>query len=285
MKWMILVNEILKKYVTLREFNNINHSLIMKNLCFIFIAMLFAGSMSAQISYLQYRHVPADQEAKFIERETKHWSKVAQSAIKKGQMKSWSLWRKVGITNNNESTPNYVFVNTFESLEAMDPEKVWSDNMDAIGDVKPEDIETGSFTTTTFDYYIQSEDQVDGDYKYALVNYAKPTDLAAFIQENKTLWKPLHQASVSNVLNGMTYWGMSSVIYPAGNLDRFSVFTVDGFNTLNDALDYLRFTETSDNSPNAAAWNDVLGETKMDELTPNGFERRIIYERVMTISE
>ena len=63
------------------------------------------------------------------------------------------------------------------------------------------------------------------------------------------------------------------------------MFTVDGFNKLSDALDYLRFTETSDNSPNAAAWNDVLDKTKMDELLPNGFERRIIYERVLTVSE
>ena len=63
--------------------------------------------------------------------------------------------------------------------------------MDAIGDVKPEDIETNSFTNTTYDYYVQSEDQIPGDFKYALVNYAKPTDLGAFIQENKELWKPL----------------------------------------------------------------------------------------------
>ena len=40
--------------------------------------MLFAGSMTAQISYLQYRHVTSDQVEKFVERETKHWSKVAE---------------------------------------------------------------------------------------------------------------------------------------------------------------------------------------------------------------
>ena len=262
---------------------NFNQSSIMKKLGFILTVILFVGSMNGQISYLQYRHVPADQDAKFLERETKQWSQVAQSAIKKGQMKSWSLWRKVGITNPSESSPNYVIVNTYESLDTMDLNKVWSDNMDALGDVKYEDIETGSFTTTTFDYFVQSEDYIAGDYKYALVNYAKPTDINAFIQENRSLWKPLHEDSIKNVLNAMTYWGMSSVIYPAGNQDRFSVFTVDGFNKLNDALDYLRFTETSDNSPNAAAWNDVLEETKMDDLLPNGFERRIIYERVLTI--
>ena len=255
----------------------------MKNLCFILIAMLFATSINGQISYLQYRHVPADQDAKFIERETKHWSKVARQAVDKGQMQSWSLWRKVGISNADKSIPNYVFVNSFESLEKLVSDKVWADNMDALGDVKLEDIETASFTTTTYDYYVQYEDFVAGEYKFALVNYAKPNDITAFIQENKTLWKPLHEASINNILNKMTYWGMTSVIYPTGNQVPFSVFTVDGFNTLNDALDYLRFTETSDNSPNAAAWNDVTDKTKMDELMPNGFERRIIYERVMTI--
>jgi len=255
----------------------------MKNLCFILIAMLFATSINGQVSYIQFRHVPADQDAKFIERETKHWSKVAQAAIKKGQMQSWSLWRKVGVSNADDVASNYVFVNSYESLDKMDADRVWEDNMDALGDVKPEEIETASFTTTTFDYYVQYEDFIPGEYKIALVNYAKPNDLAAFIQENKTLWKPLHEASINNIMNKMTYWGMSSVIYPAGNQADFSVFTVDGFNKINDALDYLRFTETSDNSPNAAAWNDVVDKTKMDELMPNGFEQRIIYERVMTV--
>jgi hypothetical protein len=255
----------------------------MKKLSLILIIMLFAGSVNAQISYLQYRHVPADQDSKFVERETKYWSQVAQSAINKGQMQSWSLWRKVGITNADELTPNYVIVNTYENIENMDPNKVWSENMGVLGDVKIEDIETDSFTTVTFDYFVQSEDQIPGDYTFALVNYAKPTDLTAFIQENRSLWKPFHQASIDNIMNNMTYWGISSVIYPTGNKDRFSVYTVDGFKSLNDALDYLRFTETSDNSPNAAAYNDITDNTKMDELVPDGFERRIIYERVMIV--
>ncbi len=257
----------------------------MKYASLLFLALVFTFSLNAQISYIQFRHVPADQEEKFVENETKHWSKVAQSAINKGQMSSWSLWHKIGINGDVNSAPNYVMVNTFENLDNMDLNKVWSDNMDALGDVKAEDVATMSFTTVTHEYYVQSEDHVGGDYKFALVNFAKPTDLTAFIQENRQLWKPLHEASINNVLNSMTYWGMSSVIYPAGNQAMFSVFTVDGFNTFKDALDYLRFTETSDNSPNAAAWNNVLDKTKMDELMPNGFERRVIYERVMAVSK
>lgn len=279
---MSSIFKVKKKSVTLREIN-FNETQIMKNLYFFLFVILIVGSMNGQISYLQYRHVPADQDAKFIERETKHWSKVAEAAIKKGQMVSWSLWRKIGVTNANKNTPNYVIVNTYENLEKMDPNKVWSDNLDVLGDVKPEDIETTSFAAITFDYYVQYEDHIPGEYKYALVNYAKPTDITAFIQENKSLWKPVHQARIDNIMNAMTYWGMSSVIYPTGNQDRFTVFTVDGFKKLNEVFDYLRFTETSDSSPNAAAMDELVGKTKMDELVPDGFERRIIYERVLTV--
>ena len=38
----------------------------MKKLGLILIVLLFTGSVNGQISYLQYRHVPADQEAKLL---------------------------------------------------------------------------------------------------------------------------------------------------------------------------------------------------------------------------
>lgn len=250
----------------------------MKKLAFV-LAFLFASTSFAQYAYLQYRHVPAEHDAKFLERETKHWSKVAAEAVKKGQMTSWSLWRKVGVLNSESTSPNYVFVNSYSSLDQLDGNP-WGDNMAALGNIKPEDIETSSFTTTTFDYYIQSEAFVAGDYKYALVNYAKPVNLGAFIEENKTLWKPFHETSIKNG-GGMTYWGMSSVIYPGGNQDRFSVFTVDGFNKLSTAMDYMRY-EAADPSV-TGPWTDIMAKTKMSEIIPDGFERRVLYERVMTV--
>lgn len=251
----------------------------MKKLVVLF-ALLFVATSFAQISYLQYRHVPAEHEDKFLERETKHWSKVAQAAIAKGQMTSWSLWRKVGVLNSSDSSPNYVFVNTYAKLDQLDAPAIWAGNMEALGDVKPADIETGSFTTTTFDYYVQLEDSVDGDYKYAIVNYAKPTDRSAFIEENKTLWKPLHEATIKKG-GGMTGWSISSVVYPGGNLDRFSVLTVDGFAKLSDAMEYLRY-ESPDPST-TSPFAEVVSKSKMGEILPNGFEYSLIYERVMTV--
>ena len=248
----------------------------MKKLFLFALVLVFTSTAFGQIAYLHYRSVPQDQEEKFVERETKYWSKVAKSAIDKGQLAGWSLWRKVGVTKAD--APNYVFVNQYASLDQLDNENIWSDNMDALGDVKPEDVETWSFTKLTFDYYVQFEDAVEGDYKYAIVNYAKPTSVGQFMQENKTLWKPFHENNIKNG-NGMTAWGMASVIYPSGNQDRFSAFTYDGFNKLSDAMKYMSYNAPSDDNPFA----DIMSKSKMNEIMPDGFNYRIIYERIMTV--
>jgi len=247
-----------------------------KNLLLLF-ALLFVCTSFSQIAYLQYRNVPAEHQDKFEERETKQWSKVARAAIDKGQMTGWTLWRKVGVTTID--APNYVFVNSYANMDQLNGNP-WGGNMEALGDVKSADIETNSFTTVTFDYYIQTEAVIEGDYKYAIVNYAKPTNRAQFIEENKTLWKPFHETNIKNG-GGMSAWGMASVIYPAGNQDRFTVFTWDGFNKLSDAMNYLSYRAPSDGSANPMA--DILSKSKMNDIMPDGFQYSIIYERVMTI--
>ncbi len=242
------------------------------------LACLIAGSaFGQQVVYLQYRAVPSDREAEFVNKETNYWAKVARAAIDQGNMAGWSLWRKVGITE--EGAPNYVFVNSYESIDKADPGKVWTaDNLQKMG-VSPNMVETNSFAPTTFDYWLQLDDAIMGDYKYAVVNYANPNDLGGFIEENKTLWKPLHQKSIDSGSIGMTSWGMMSVIMPKGNNARFSVLTWDGFNTMADAMKYLAYSS----EPLNADWQNVLSQTKMGELMPEGFEYTILYERVASM--
>ncbi|WP_224484885.1 hypothetical protein [Robertkochia aurantiaca] len=251
----------------------------MKHLLSIIAALLFCPLLFSQISYLQYRVVPADKQQEFEQKETEHWSKVAKAAVDQGNMVSWSLWRKVGVTN--QDAPNYVFVNTFESLEKMDPAKVWSEeNLSKMG-MKMEDVETNSFAPVPFDYFMQLEAMIPGEYQYALVNYAMPTDLAAFIEENKTLWQPLHKSNIESGNMGMSSWGMMSVIYPQGHQARFSVMTWDGFNSLADAMNYLRYQPAGETTQE---WQKVMDQTKMGELIPDGFVWRVLYERVMTVA-
>ena len=249
-----------------------------------FVTTIIALSLTlisfAQVSYFQYRVVPADKEAEFVKRETENWAKVAKAAIDAGKMTGWSLWRKVGITNTD--APNYVFVNSFENLDAMNADDIWGDeeNLRKIMGTDPASVETNSFTTIPFDYFMQLEAVIPGEYDYAIVNYAMPTDTGAFIEENKTLWQPFHQSNIENGGMGMSSWGMMSVIYPQGKNARFSVMTWDGFKTMKDAMNYLRYTPQGEVD---AGWEDIMNKTKMNDLLPDGFEWRILYERVKSV--
>ena len=248
---------------------------------FLFVAsIVLSFSTFAQVAYLQYRVVPQDKEDEFVEKETKYWSKVAQAAANQGHLAGWSLWKKVGVTKIE--APNYVFVNNYESLDKMDPSKVWSEaNLKAMGK-DPSEVSTSAFTTVPFDYWMQLEAFIPGEYKYALVNYAKPVSREGFIEENKNLWKPLHEKSIEEGNFGMTSWGLMSVIYPTGNQDRFSCLTWDGFNTMADVFNYMRYTSPGADGP-TEDWREVMDKTKMDKILPNGFEHRIIYELVMSV--
>lgn len=244
------------------------------------MALIFTISSYTQVAYLQYRKVPADKTAEFIEKETQYWSKVAKAAINDGKMSGWSLWRKIGVTT--EDAPNFVFVNTFENPAAMYAGNVWG-NAASIKDilgVDPASVETNSFTTVTFDYVMQLEAMIPGDYKYALVNYAMPENRGAFIEENNTLWRPFHKANIDKGNMGMSSWGMMSVIYPSGAKARFSVMTWDGFNELKDVMNYLRYQPQGEITPE---WEAIMSKTKMGEILPDGFEWSIVYELVMSV--
>ncbi|MDH3651789.1 MAG: hypothetical protein OEQ53_19045, partial [Saprospiraceae bacterium] len=62
---------------------------ILKNLT---LSLVFFGTsyacLPAQIVSIQYRHVPQDNIAEFIHRETTYWSQVAQKAVDDGKLVS-----------------------------------------------------------------------------------------------------------------------------------------------------------------------------------------------------
>ena len=249
----------------------------MKKLLLTALGVLFTLGAFAQVAYLQYRVVPNDRQGEFVEKETKYWAKVAETAIKNGKMTGWSLWRKVGITE--VGAPNYVFVNNFENFEQVDMNEVWSSANEETMGVAPGMVETGSFAPTAFDYWCQLEDMTGGDYKFAVVNYAKPADLGGFIEENKSLWKPLHQGNINKGNMGMTSWGMLSVVHPKGKQARFSALTWDGFNTMADAMNWMRYQGTMQDP----GFEKVVDKSKMGSIMPNGFEYTILYELVKRI--
>jgi len=242
--------------------------------------LCFTVTFGQAVQYVQYRQVPLDKQAEFVEKETKYWAKVAKAAIDKGLMEHWSLWRKIGVTSMDG--PNYAFVNRFASLESIDQEAIWSDENVAAMGANPADVETQSFAPTFMDYWFQIEAVVPGNSKYAIVNYAMPDNRGAFIEENKALWMPMHKKNIEAGNFGMSSWATMSVIYPRGNNARFSVATVDGFNSMKDAMNYLSYQP---NTEFGAEFEAVVAKSKMSEINPDGFNYSILYELVHSVDK
>ena len=252
----------------------------MKNMFFLLLLISLSPAINSQVSYLQYRTVHSSDEEKFLEYETKFWSQVAKNAIEKDQLMSWTLWRKVGVTESD--APNYLFVNTFKNVTDLDNlHLVWEENIKAL-DWNASTLSTSLFTKVNFDYIVQREASIGKGSKYIIINYAKPDDFIGFVEENRHLWQGIHKENIASGITGMSSWGLGTVIYPQGNQDRFTCYTWDGFEKLSDAYNYLRYHsnwEMDADSPLAKA----LEDSNMSEILPNGFEYRIIYERVMTV--
>ena len=68
-----------------------------------------------------------------------------------------------------------------------------------------------------------------------------------------------------------TSWGVRTRIHPQGNETYSSIWTRDGFKTLADAMNYLRYKE---NNPMQA----MTKASKMGKILPQGFKKSVIRE-------
>ena len=249
----------------------------MKKTILLMILSLGMQQAQAQYKFLQYRNVPEKNESEFVKRETENWSKVAKANIKSGKMLAWSLWKKVGVIGDSNTAPNYLFVNDFKSIDQFDTmESGWADPEKVLKNVKLAAIETNSLSKIVSTYITKTEAFIEGTPKFVIINYAKPTDVQAFVEENISLWKPFFEKQKDGFkLNG---WGLQTVVYPQGNETLFSVLTWDGFTKLSEALDHIQY-KTYDES----LFGPIMKQTKMNTITPNGFELSPIYELVMYV--
>ena len=246
----------------------------------ILLAFLAFGMQQAQAQYkfLQYRHVDEKSEAEFVKRETQYWSKIAKENIKSGKMQAWSLWKKVGVNGDPETAPNFLFVNDFVSLDQFDTlESGWANPEKILPNMKLAAIETNSFTKVVGTVITKTEANIEGNPKFVVINYAKPTDVQAFVEENTNLWKPffVKEQKSGFKLNG---WGLQTVVYPQGSDVYFSALTWDGFSKLSEALDHIQYRPSSQ-----SRFASIAKESKMNTITPNGFEKSPIYELVMYV--
>ncbi|MDG1761742.1 MAG: hypothetical protein P8H38_00615 [Flavobacteriaceae bacterium] len=72
--------------------------------------------------------------------------------------------------------------------------------------------------------------------------------------------------------------GCTYRIHPKGNATHSSVWTRDGFTTLTDAMNYLRYKDNN-------SYQSIAKSSKMDEIMPQGFKKIVIRETLLWVNK
>jgi hypothetical protein len=204
--------------------------------------IMFAGIQiycSGQgITVYQYRHVPADKVAEFVNRETTYWSKVAEKAIEKGNLTFWAILQKMsGYDLQNSS--NFLFVNTYNDIDAAG--EVW-DPTSAFPGVSMDKMETGSLSTVTTMAFVmdqhweQAADAQPEDFKYLTVIYHTASNPEQLIQLEKDHWAPFIKKAMDEKKTTQVGWGNAVILSPSGEDVKFNTVSYDIYPSLKEAL-------------------------------------------------
>ena len=209
---------------------------------------LFSFKMNAQddenkgISVYQYRQVQQDQMEEFIARETKYWSKVAESAIAKGNLTFWGLFEKVGGFDMPNS-PNILFINTFKDIDNANMGEIW--NPSAVWPNVPMDqMETSSMSKVNHMLFVKPEGWVkasnavpENDYKFIKMIYHNASNPGNLIALEDKHWGPFIQSAMDSGKNKQKAWGNSRILSPSGPEMKANTISVDIYSSLKEALD------------------------------------------------
>jgi hypothetical protein len=216
-----------------------SHSKIITGFLMLAFLLGIQISLLAQITSYQYRRVPEDKIAEFIKRETTYWSKVAQKAVDNKKMTFWALLEKVGGYDLPNSS-NFLFINTFPNIDSTGD--IWS-TAESIAGVKMNEMETGSLSTTTSQFFLHDEDWAQSakanpanDFNYVVMNYHNSSLPDSFIRLEKKYWKPFIQAAMDKKQTTQMAWGNAIILSPSGEDIKFNTVSYDLFPTLQQAL-------------------------------------------------
>jgi len=201
----------------------------------------FLGNVQAQVTVYQYRHVPNENIAEFIFRETNYWSKIAQKAVDSKKMSFWALLEKVG-GYELPNTSNYLFINTFSNIDSAMNSGMWNPATVFPG-VPMSQIETNSLSTTTSQFFLHSEGWAqkenanpEQDFRYVLMIYHNTNFQDSLINMENMYWAPFIKTAMDKNQTPQTGWGNARVLAPSGDNIKFNTVSYDLYRTLQDAL-------------------------------------------------
>jgi hypothetical protein len=240
----------------------------------LFFTIAFAIAISTQAQIHHYFYVDVEDEEKFEEVFEDYWLKVAQKAVDDGGIEGWSVWKKQRKTNSYK----YLVLFNFKDMEQYTND--WGfDALKATGvPSKHIDFEWNIFRSDTY----RVDSSVPGTYDFVVVNYSKPNDLNKQLKYEVEYITPIMNEIVANKFNGQTGWNVQHKIYPVGSEEKFTMFSVDGYASMADAI---KSFDTEYGKDYYSGWNSIIkkvhGKKTMQQSLTNGFGYRPIYKRIL----
>ena len=238
----------------------------MKNiLIFIGLSCLALMSQAQAVYQLNGVRISPENQALFEKIEVDYVSKVAQDAVNKGQLVNWALIKLDGTIGEANTGYNYIFVNGFASIDAMNESTDWWSNTKAIVGVDP-DILYRDLREASGIYYYQRQMEIAPTeaFEYIIMNFGHANNLEGYLKGEKA-WMAYHKKNMSKT--GLKAWGVGAKFLPVNANQTTNVMTWNAFATKAAAMKVLA--------------NDVKGtgdwpETNLDEIMPDGWETIVL---------
>lgn len=184
---------------------------------------------------VQTRRVAPENIEEFVHRETTYWREVAKKAIEDGRLSGWDLWQRVDGFDLHEDH-NFLFVNSY-TPEQFDMEgNVW-DFEKVFPRMKRKDVETFSISEVQDQLFYQNLFYVERSPPiYMRVNFADASNASQHARLELEIWGPFISGLMDIGKTKVVSWGCSRLIIPRGRDISHTGVSVDGFETLGDAL-------------------------------------------------
>jgi hypothetical protein len=215
----------------------------MKKQLTILLAFLlcFQFSKAQSVTTHTYRFVKQSDMQEYIKRETTYWAKVADDAMKKGNLTFWALLVKQGGENMGHS-PNILLINSYTNIDSIG--SVWNSISDIFPNEKMEDMETGSLSKNAANIFLRDLgnhteiENVDPDKDFNVVHiiYHNNKDNAKHLAFESEKWKPMIEKAMKEGKTTMKGWGNGIIVSPESPKFPYSSYSYDLFASAQAAL-------------------------------------------------
>lgn len=246
----------------------------MRKFLFTLIALV-SVSVSAQVYQsftMHFVRIEGDVES-FEKVESIYMQKVAQAAVKKGDIAFWAFLKRYTVDNiDDEERWNYLFVQSNKDVPSLlsDKNNWWVNAPDVLSKEELEMVQALQKNYTMVKdsrhIFVDEVSIARGLGEVIQFNFARPKNVNGFIAENQSLWKNHFTKNMDKM--GLVNWGVGRKIAPR-NKNTATVVTWDMFNTLEDLMNYRV------GIPSIV--NPALKKSKMSSYNPDGFDYEAIF--------